>query len=176
MVRLNTISKKGINRLIFRSIMELTMVVLCLILSYIVFTSNNLASSAKIAEASVVNGYSFQTRFARTDENINDIMTFSNLLDKGELTVRNPNATEKEVKLIMIIENAIKDDIEDIEIKIDDATVDTNKAIAIGDNLEIEIEDCSISGYSNYKGVVAFYGDPYRVSNFNYSFRVTEKL
>lgn len=153
----------------------MVMIVLFVIVSYVVFSMNNLAGSAQIAEAYSSNDYDFQTSFSRTSNNINDIMAYSNLLDKGELVVRNPNKTAKAVKVVLIIEDASKDDFDGLEIKFNDETVDLSKMTTDGVTYKIELNDISIDAYENFRGVIAFYGAP-SCDDFNYSFQVSENL
>lgn len=172
---MNIVNKKGINTLIFRTVLEISMVVLFLIMSYFVFSTNNLAGSAQIAEAYSSSDYDFQTTFSRTSDDINDIMTFSNLMDKGELVVRNPNRTDKSVKVVLVIESVENVGFNGLEIKFNDETVNLSNVLSDGNKYEIELNEISIEAYANYRGVVALYnnGD---YENFNYSFQISEKL
>ncbi len=173
---MNIVNKKGINTLIFRTVLEISMVVLFLIMSYFVFSTNNLAGSAQIAEAYSSSDYDFQTTFSRTSDNINDIMTFSNLLDKGELVVRNPNRIDKNVKVVLVIEGAENIEFDGLKIEFNDETVNLSNISYDGNTYEIELNEITIDAYANYRGVVALYNNNGNYENFNYSFRISEKL
>ncbi len=175
-VRLNKVNKKGINTLILRTALEIVMISIFVVLSYFVFSMNNLQSSAKIAEAYSQDDYDFQTSFSRTSSNIDDIMTFSNLLDKGELVVRNPNRLAKNVKIVMLIEGNEEVDLEALEIKVNDRAVDLSNITFDGETYKVELSNCLIGAYSNYKDIVEFYGESSSNIDFNYTFQVSENL
>jgi len=81
----------SIDKLIRKYIIEIIVVVFIMIFSYGIFTSASLSSASLVARSYEGQKYNVYVMYGRTSQNSEDIGTKENLLDRGELTLKNPN-------------------------------------------------------------------------------------
>jgi len=173
---MNNISSERINKLIYRYVLEIFLVILFLIISFLAFTTTSLSNSALVAETYDRTKYDLQVLYGRTNSNKESVLQFENLLDRGELEIKNPNMSPTNIEIKMIIEKNDIDSINELIIDFDDIFVDMSKAIEKENTYELIIETTKLDGYSTFKKTVSIYGDPLNTKELEYTFKVTESF
>lgn len=150
-------------------------VIAIMVFSYGVFTSANLSSAALVAKSYEDQKYDVFVLYGHTQEDDRNIGTHPDIIDKGELTIKNPNSQDVIVKTVMIIENTDLD-LSKIEIDIDGNKIDKSQARIVNGAIELDLETKELSSYKTAKSTISIYGNPLELDEFDYTFNVIESF
>lgn len=174
-VIMNKLSKKGLNKLIFRYSMEIIFLVTLIILSYGAFTSNNLSASASIAASSSMNRNDLQILYGRDNDDLDAVLSCENLLDRGTLTIKNTNNDKISVNIVLSIEST-EIDLEKYKFEFGGTQFAFKEIKKSGDSYELNFGNITISPYDTFKSTFSIYGDPFASETFTYNFKVLESF
>lgn len=166
------ISKKGINRLIFKSFMEIVIVLSVLIASYIVFNTNNLYSYADYIEENRDKEFNVMVNYNQSNKDLSDILYIENLLNKGELSIKNPNKNNKKLNIYLLIEENQNINFAGMEIDINGKKLSLENIKKVDDKYILLLDNVNLKGYEDKYLTISLLGDPYINDNFEYSFMV----
>lgn len=173
---MSNISRERINRLIYRYILEIFLVVLFLIISFQAFTQTGLSASASVAEVYNASKLELQVLYGRTNSNRDSVLQFENLLDRGELEIKNPNSSTTNIDIKMILTKGELKNLNSIAISVDDEFIDVSQAIEKDGTYEIALKSTKLKGYTRLKHTISIYGDALNTPILEYTFKVTESF
>jgi len=165
-------SKKVINKLIFKYTAEIFLIVAMIVVSYTGITTNNLSQSSKIAEQ--YNNSDKEIQFSYTRD-LDSILAFEDVLDKLKLIVRNPNKGAKKVSINLII-TGNEPNLDEITLKFSNQTIDLKNATKSKNQIVIPLKEIELSGYNTYEESLYIYGEPFTTLDFTIQFDIKESL
>lgn len=168
------ISKKGINWLISKTILEMLLVTIFVLVSFFTFNKNDIHNTSQVAQAYSQNDNKLQTSFKRTEDNLTDILTKMNLLDEGEISVRNPNKVSKKATMTLILNKEESLYLNNLKIMLNDEIIKMDDVEIVEDTYRIYLDSKDIGAYETYRGIIQFIGDPLHVGTIKYSFDISE--
>lgn len=163
---------KKIDKLIVRYVIEVCIAIFFIVLSYTGISSSDLKESSAIASFSQDGTYDMQYEF---DRNTDDILALKNLLDRGVLTVRNPNSERKEIEISLIIYGNIEN-IVDLYVEFGEEKVDLTQIKKENDTSKLILSKTSLKGYDKASNSVSIYGNPHFGTTFAYDFEIIESF
>ncbi len=166
----------SIDKLIRKYIIEIIVVVFIMIFSYGIFTSASLSSASLVARSYEGQKYNVYVMYGRTSQNSEDIGTKENLLDRGELTLKNPNEQRVATTSFILFKNDENLDLSRLHITIDDKEVDTSIINLVDEYCEIKLDSGSLNGYETTRNTISIYGDPLNTKSLDYTFKVIESF
>lgn len=168
-------SKKGLNKLIFKYVLEIVMAVVLVVFSYNTFTNTGLSESAAVAKNYSENDYSIQMMYNRNENIYNDILAYSDLLDKGVLTLRNPNSATKSVQVNLVFDGNVNY-LKNLKAEFNGKSVDLSNYTVENDKYIISLGTVEIGSYQEVDAVFSLYGDPLFGTDFTFSFDCSESF
>ncbi len=163
----------NINKLIFRYILEIILVVLCVIISYSSFTFNNLSSAQSIAVAYDNDFRHVQVELRETEKDRKDVLNHKNLIEKKELLIKNTNKREVYIDVTIKIKC---DEINKLDIKFAGKNIDLKNATKKDEIYTMNIYSTKLNKYESIELPLEFYGDPFEENGIDYDFEVTESF
>mgnify|MGYP003571372210 CR=1 FL=1 len=161
--------KKEYNKEILRYIGEIFVVITFMIVSYIVFSQSNLASYASIAADNYKGNIDLQVLYGRDDIQENDT-----LLDKGTLSVKNPN--KHVVKAQVNLKLSKSANLDALNIVVNGKSLNLNDVKSDADYYIIPVEEYQMEAYEDKTYDTTFYGDESKLVAFNYIYDVQESF
>lgn len=148
--------------------MEIFLATFFIVISYNGIKENNLSESALIASNS--NNYPIQYVYGR---NTSDILAYRDLLDRGTLTLRNPNKIEKIAKIDLIINGDVSN-IGNLKIDFDGKVIDSSSLISEDGKYTLPLGKIALKSFANREIILSIYGDPFKDTVFSYNLTVNE--
>ncbi len=165
-------SKKVINKLIFKYTVEIFLIIIMVVVSYTGIKMNNLSESSQIAEQYSKSSNNIQFSYER---DLNGILAFENVLDKFKLVVRNPNKGIKKVAIDLII-TGNEPNLDSITFKFANQTIDLKNAVKKDDKIILPLKEVDLNGYNTYEEDLFIYGEPFTMLDFIIEFDIKESL
>lgn len=165
-------SKRVIDKLIFKYIVEIFLIVIMIVVSYTGITTNNLSQSSKIAEEYSKTDNEIQFSYTR---DLDSILAFEDVLDKLKLIVRNPNKGTKKVSIDLII-TGNEPNLDEITLKFANQTIDLKNATKNKNQIILPLKEIELSGYNIYEESLYIYGEPFTTLDFTIQFDIKESL
>lgn len=165
-------SKKVIDKLIFKYVVEIFLIIIMVVVSYTGITMNNLSQSSKIAEQYTKSSNGIQFNYER---DLNGILAFEDVLDKLKLSVRNPNRETKKVSIDLII-TGNEPNLEELTFKFAGQSLDIKNATKKDDKIILPLKEIELSGYDIYEENLFICGKPYTTLDFTIEFDIRESL
>ncbi len=165
-------SKRVIDKLIFKYVVEIFLIIIMVVVSYTGITMNNLSQSSKIAEHYTKSSNDIQFSYER---DLNGILAFEDVLDKLKLSVRNPNKDTKKVSIDLIITGS-EPNLDDISFKFKDQSIDLKTAIKKDNKIILPLKEIELSGYGTYEENLFICGAPFTTLDFTIEFDIKESL
>lgn len=161
-------SKKGIDRLIVRYVFEILCLTLIIVVTYGLFSHNNLSAAAVIAKDYTENGTSMQLMYNSVENKTEDTV------DNGELLVRNPNRFTEKVDIYMVFNDI--DEIDKLNIYFDNDKISSDNGIIRENGYAILVKSVKIDPYKQYTGKVSIEGNVKANTELSYNFEVQESF
>lgn len=163
--------KTAINREIYRRIERIFLVITFTIISYFVLTNSRLATYASVVAQNDTANYDLQVLYGKEEI---DSYDRGNLLDKGTLSIKNPNNHVVTANVNFKISDTAN--LDDMDIIINNKPLDKDKKQLVDNYYIIPIENNQIESYEDVSYNTEIYGDPYKMTAFNYDFDITESF
>ncbi len=173
---MKNITNSSINRLIRKSILEILLVVIILIISYTVFTNANLSTASLIAKNYDESQYNVYVMYGKTASNNDAIALNENIIDQGELSIKNPNKTSIYADIVLMVKDEKNINWEDIKMTIDGKIVDLDKKMLTNGYYEIDIKTIDMQAYETYKNTITLFGNPLENPKIDYTFKIIESF
>lgn len=167
-------SKKGINRLIREKIVEIIFISLVVVLSYVLFSSNNLSEAASVAREYTEHGSSLQSSFARSEKDIELVESSRDLIDRGSLSIKNPNETSEKLTIYLVVDEDTFE--KDFEIKVDGNIVKRDSIILNENGQYIQLMDVSLDSYEQRSLKIEIVGDSMKIGRVDYQFEISKSF
>jgi len=168
-------NKKRIDRAILNYLLEIFIVIIMVIISYFVFTNTHLSETAAIAEKYDNANYNIQMTYGKTEETENAILAYANLIDRGVLSIRNPNNSNKRVELDLIF-NGDPIYLNYIEAEYNGEKIDLKNHTENNGRFIVRLDSIELSSYQEINHIFSLYGDASIGSYFTISFECKESF
>lgn len=133
-------------KIIARYIFEIILIVSFMVVSYSGFTMNNLSEASKIASVSSKETRDIYIMYARLDED-SVVRTDDNIVDRGVLSLKNPNKTAKSMSVVMQLQKSDAYDIGDISITFDGEDVGMGVIMNLDQTYEVILGTVELEAY-----------------------------
>lgn len=173
---MKNITNTSLNKLIIKSMLEILLVVVILIISYFVFTNANLSSASLVAKSYDEGQYNVYVMYGKTALNSEAIALNENIVDQGELSVKNPNKTPLYADVVLMIKEDENLNLTTINMTIDDLLVDLSHAELKNGYYELTIKTEEMQAYDSFKSTVTIFADPLEAPKIDYTFKIIESF
>lgn len=159
--------EKRINREIRAYIVQIIVIIAFVIASYFIFTNSRLSEFANTARAYDTMNVDLMVSYSQDTD---AILKTADTLDKGILSVKNPN--KREVNSIVYLYISEDANLKNVEFIIDGNIIDTTNATLKDGYYVLPVLDCEIDAFQ-YKYIdTEIKGDAFYTTPFSYRFNV----
>lgn len=159
--------EKRINGEIFGYVMQIFAIIVFVVVSYFAFTNSRLSQFASMA-----------AKYSRMDSGLsvsyskdtNSVLATADLLDKGTLSIKNPNKIGTSSIVYLYVSEDAK--LDNVEFVIDGNTIDTTDAKVKDGYYILPVLNCELDAYENKLIDAEIKGNPYYITSFSYKFDV----
>lgn len=170
--------KRRINRGILAYISQIMFVLVFVLVSFMVIKNSNLTSYASIAKYYSNTNQDLQVLYGKYDKSDLMLLNQDNLLDKGTLSIKNPNESVVPTTVIFTIDISSTLDKNSVTLEVDGEEYDLRYMTLSGDKYILEIGNINIESYDTVKYDIELYATGYanKGDYLNYSFNVNQSF
>ena len=171
-------SKNRLNKCIFCYAIEICVLIVFMVVSFVIFTNSGLSSYAQIAANGSEPMKDLEILYARNVQNGYVVLSNANLLDTGVLTIKNTNNYVVSAKATLKMEMSSIDNLDLITLEVNDKIVDKSNFYICEDYYCLDIGKSEVESKKTLEFKINIYGDALYVdtNRLNYHFEVTESF